>query len=99
MVNLTARLIGVSLGVLLAVFVSRTARAVAAEKSATGQKSLTFFVSPRDNDAWSGRLAAPSAKDGPFATLARARDAVRALRRRQAPPRPILSRRSPCQSR
>lgn len=39
----------------------------------------SFFVAPNGNDAWSGRLAAPNAEgtDGPFATLARARDAMR----------------------
>jgi len=41
-----------------------------------------FYVSTRGSDGWSGRLAEPDAagKDGPFATLARARDAVRRLR-------------------
>lgn len=39
----------------------------------------TFYVAAQGNDAWSGRLAAPNAEntDGPFATLARARDALR----------------------
>lgn len=43
-----------------------------------------LFVSPAGNDAWSGRLPAANAErsDGPLATLAGARDAVRALRRR-----------------
>src|SRR5262249_41030086 len=36
-----------------------------------------------------GRLADPGDHDGQFATLTRARDAVRALRRTQAPPRPV----------
>ncbi len=38
-----------------------------------------FFVSPDGNDSWSGTLAepAPGGSDGPFATLAGARDAVR----------------------
>ena len=38
-----------------------------------------FYVSPRGDDSWSGTLAAPNARnnDGPFATLERARDAVR----------------------
>ena len=42
----------------------------------------TFFTSPQGRDTWSGRLAAPNAAatDGPFATLDRARDAVRALK-------------------
>ena len=39
-----------------------------------------FFVSSFGNDAWSGLLAEPNADgtDGPFATLERARDAMRA---------------------
>ena len=43
---------------------------------------LTFYVSPAGNDAWSGKLAAPNAArtDGPFATLAGARDGVRKTR-------------------
>ncbi|WP_431857405.1 right-handed parallel beta-helix repeat-containing protein [Azospirillum sp.] len=45
----------------------------------TQASSAAFFVSPNGNDSWSGRLAAPNADgtDGPFATLARARDAMR----------------------
>jgi len=43
---------------------------------------LTFFVSPVGNDAWSGRLPTANAArtDGPFATLAGARDGVRKAR-------------------
>ncbi len=39
----------------------------------------TFYVSPQGNDSWSGTLAAPNAdqNDGPWATLAGARDGVR----------------------
>jgi Cadherin domain/Right handed beta helix region/RTX calcium-binding nonapeptide repeat (4 copies) len=39
-----------------------------------------FYVSPLGKDSWSGLLSAPNADgtDGPFATLARARDAMRA---------------------
>jgi hypothetical protein len=41
-----------------------------------------FYVATQGNDEWSGRLAAPTddESDGPFASLARARDAVRATR-------------------
>jgi len=41
-----------------------------------------FFVSTVGQDAWSGRLPAPNwdRTDGPFATLSRARDAIRALK-------------------
>lgn len=40
---------------------------------------LTIHVSPRGNDAWSGRLPLPAAsgQDGPFRTPERARDEVR----------------------
>src|SRR5438034_792102 len=83
------QLIAVSLGILLAGFVPRAAQSANAEKPGAGPAPVEFFVSPHGNDAWSGRLAAPRGQDGPFATLARARDAVRALRRTQAPPRPV----------
>jgi len=43
---------------------------------------VVFYVAPRGNDAWSGRLATPNAArtDGPFASLTRARDEVRKLK-------------------
>ncbi len=43
---------------------------------------LTYHVATNGNDAWSGGLAAPNAArtDGPFATLQRARDAIRELK-------------------
>jgi len=42
-----------------------------------------FYVAPDGNDSWSGKLHTKDAsgRDGPFATLARARDALRALPR------------------
>ncbi len=45
--------------------------------------ALELHVSPRGRDAWSGRLATPNAAgtDGPLASLAGARDAVRRLSR------------------
>jgi parallel beta-helix repeat protein len=41
-----------------------------------------LYVSSQGNDAWSGRLPEPDAAktDGPFATLTRARDAIRLMR-------------------
>ncbi len=41
-----------------------------------------FYVSPEGNDNWSGTLAAPnsSGTDGPFATIIRAKSAVRELK-------------------
>ena len=50
--------------------------------SAAAIAGTTFYVATDGNDAWSGKLAAPNAErsDGPLATLAKARDAVRALK-------------------
>ena len=41
-----------------------------------------FYVSPKGNDAWTGKLTEPNAQktDGPFGTLERARDAVRKVK-------------------
>lgn len=49
-----------------------------------------WFVAPNGNDAWSGRLPAPnrSKRDGPFATMARARDAVRQMHATERKRRP-----------
>ena len=49
---------------------------------ASGAAPTAFYVAPNGNDSWSGQVAEPAAqgKDGPFATLEKARDAVRALK-------------------
>jgi len=43
---------------------------------------INLFVSPQGNDAWSGSLPEPTADgtDGPFATIAGARDAIRTMK-------------------
>ena len=48
----------------------------------SAENETCLFVSPKGNDEWSGTLPEPNADhaDGPFATLKRARDAVRGLR-------------------
>ncbi|MFC7338702.1 right-handed parallel beta-helix repeat-containing protein [Haloferula chungangensis] len=45
-----------------------------------------YYISPQGSDAWSGTLAEANADrtDGPFATLKRARDAVRTLKTRKS---------------
>ncbi|MBZ5719921.1 MAG: right-handed parallel beta-helix repeat-containing protein [Acidobacteriia bacterium] len=50
------------------------------QPSATAKAS--FYVSPEGNDSWSGRLEKPNPahSDGPFRSVARARDAVRQLK-------------------
>ncbi len=57
----------------------------------TGEPEATFFVSKDGDDAWSGILATPNAEktDGPFATLARAKDAVRAMKTKQPLSAPV----------
>lgn len=51
------------------------------------QKNLnvTFYVAPNGNDEWSGKLDKPNDAntDGPFASLNRARDAIRKLKSQQ----------------
>lgn len=77
---------------LLAVVVSFIYLAVsfsaAATKRAVESPQADFYVATNGNDSWSGKLAAPNAQktDGPFATLERARDAVRELRNNQKKP-------------
>jgi parallel beta-helix repeat protein len=55
---------------------------------AQAAESVSFYVACDGNDAWSGRSAtADSAKhDGPFATLQRARDEIRKLKKQDAMP-------------
>jgi hypothetical protein len=43
--------------------------------------SADFYIAPDGNDEWSGTLANKNESDGPFATLTRARNAVRDLLR------------------
>jgi parallel beta-helix repeat protein len=45
------------------------------------EKSIALYVSTAGNDAWSGKRIRPDAghKDGPFASIAAARDAIRKL--------------------
>src|SRR5438309_5729583 len=73
---------GVALMMLL--LVGATASVKPASSTGAGSESgqRAFYVAPDGNDAWSGRLLAPDAgkTDGPFATIARARDAVRRLK-------------------
>jgi hypothetical protein len=49
---------------------------------AHGSEPLTLYVATCGNDAWSGKLAQPNAeqRDGPFATIERARDEIRRMK-------------------
>ncbi len=50
-----------------------------------------FYVSPKGNDTWSGTLAKPvrGQTDGPFATIGRARDVIRQMKREGAFNQPV----------
>lgn len=70
---MTKRRLPLLLFTLAAIATLVTVQCCAAEPTAD------FFVSPQGSDGWSGTSAKPNAQrtDGPFATLKRARDAVR----------------------
>lgn len=63
----------------------------AAALPAQPPRPITFYVAADGNDAWSGKRRSANAgkSDGPFATIARARDAVRALPAATRAARPI----------
>jgi len=62
--------------------------------SGQGIPPADFYVAQNGNDAWSGKLPAPNAArtDGPFASLERARDAVRRIKPRSQRPIVVLVR-------
>ncbi len=70
---------------------------LAALSCASGETyAVTFYVAPGGNDRWSGRLAQANAEktDGPLASLAGARDAVRRLKKQgplQEPVRAVVA--------
>ena len=57
---------------------------MAADTSRADRRMADFYVAVEGNDRWSGQLADPNpaGTDGPFATLERARNAVRELKRK-----------------
>ncbi len=63
-------------------------------ESSVRAAETVFCVAPDGNDAWSGTLPKANAErtDGPFATLERARDAVRQLRAKANPKGPVTVR-------
>ena len=60
---------------ILVLFLPSSIVAVAADEGIT---AADFYVSPDGNDSWSGGTSNANRTDGPFATLGKARDAVRA---------------------
>lgn len=57
----------------------------------SGETPLTYFVAPNGRDTWSGRLPNANAEgtDGPFPSITRARDAIRALKAAAPIERPV----------
>lgn len=66
------------IAIVLAIFLGATSLSAYAISMPEGD----FYVAPNGNDQWSGRLPHPNAEhtDGPFLTLSRAQNAVRAFR-------------------
>jgi hypothetical protein len=69
------------------------ALASAAPAGSDGPSAHRYFVAPDGNDAWSGKRTAPNRQrmDGPFATLERARDAIRKLKQNGGLPPPSVT--------
>jgi len=65
-----------------------TLLAAARRVTATAAGPKVFYVATDGDDSWSGALAEPNAEktDGPFATLERARDAIRKLKQESGLP-------------
>lgn len=65
--------------------------AVVVALGARAVPAAIFYVAPGGSDAWSGTLPQANAarSDGPFATLSRARDAVRGLKKQGALAEPV----------
>ena len=80
---------GLSLVLLLAAACSQAWLDGAAAASVGNTETADFFVSPRGKDTWSGKAADPGENDGPFATVAHAGQAVRALLNTRKSPQPV----------
>lgn len=53
-------------------------------------KTVRFYVALDGDDRWSGKSACPGRNDGPFATLTRARDAIRELKSKRGLQQPVV---------
>ena len=67
---------------------------VAASTVKADSTDADFYIASNGSDDWSGTFASPDVKkdDGPFATLERARDAVRDLKGKKSGPIVVLVR-------
>ena len=57
------------------------------------ESELSFYVSTNGDDAWSGLVPVPNQQgtDGPFASLGRARDEIRLLKKNRALPKGLIT--------
>ncbi|MEI6499990.1 MAG: carbohydrate-binding domain-containing protein, partial [Armatimonadota bacterium] len=62
--------------------IAASAALLAVGQGQTAPQSTVLYVAITGQDTWTGHLPAAAGNDGPFATLARARDEVRALKAR-----------------
>jgi hypothetical protein len=79
----------VRLGLLLATACGQARLEGASATNAREPGAADFFVSPQGKDRWSGKSADPDKDDGPFATVERARQAVRQLLRSRKEPQRV----------
>jgi parallel beta-helix repeat protein len=56
---------------------------VFSKESRRSSKEIVLYVSPKGNDKWSGNIPNTNGKDGPFATITKARDKIRELKQQQ----------------
>jgi parallel beta-helix repeat protein len=64
----------------IALVMAKTKESFAAQLKS---QAIVFYVAPNGNDAWTGRYPTAKGGTGPFATITRARDAIRQLKRQQ----------------
>ena len=79
-------------GLLAATLMISAIMAIASSFNPTPQNAIVYYVSTEGNDAWSGTIASPNAgrSDGPFRTVAAARDAIRRLRAKGPLEKPVF---------
>lgn len=75
----------------LLVLAAATSGQNAPQPTASDEAATVMYVSTEGNNAWSGKMAQPNTQhsDGPFATLAAARDAIRRLKAQGPLTRPV----------
>ena len=83
---------GGTTGFLAATLMIPAIMAMASSFNPASQDMIVYYVSTEGNDAWSGTIASPNAghSDGPLRTVAAARDAIRLLRVKGPPDKPVV---------